>query len=147
MNEKQKLHVEKIKNGTVIDHIYAGKGIEVLRALKGVDERTAIIAKNVPSTNMGKKDIVKIEDKYLAPNEYEEIALLSPETSVVTIKDFGVKKKEKVALPNQIKGLVTCSNPTCVSNREPDTASEFDVVSKKPAILKCIYCEQEMQVP
>ncbi|MCK5334444.1 MAG: aspartate carbamoyltransferase regulatory subunit [Candidatus Aenigmarchaeota archaeon] len=146
MNEKQKLHVEKIKNGTVIDHIHAGKGIEVLRALKGVDERTAIIAINVPSTNMGKKDIVKIEDKYLAPNEYEEIALLSPETSVVTIKDFGVKKKEKVALPNRIKGHVECKNPSCVSNREPNTASEFDVISKKPAILKCIYCEQEMQV-
>ena len=104
MNEKQKLHVEKIKNGTVIDHIHAGKGIEVLRALKGVDERTAIIAINVPSTNMGKKDIVKIEDKYLAPNEYEEIALLSPETSVVTIKDFGVKKKGKGGAPKQNKG-------------------------------------------
>ncbi len=146
MNENQKLHVEKIKNGTVIDHIYAGKGIEVLRALKGIEERTVIIAINVPSTNLGKKDILKIDDKYLAPKEYEEVALLCPDATIATIKDFGVKKKEKVALPNKIKGHVECKNPSCVSNREPNTASEFDVISKKPTILKCIYCEQEMQV-
>ncbi len=140
------LLVEKIKNGTVIDHITAGKGIEVFRALKGVEDRTAILAINVPSTNMKKKDILKIDDKYLAPKEYEEVALLSPDATIATIKDFGVKKKENVTLPDTIKGHVECKNPSCISNMEPNTASEFDVISKKPAILKCIYCEQEMQV-
>lgn len=140
------LLVEKIKNGTVIDHIDTGKGIEVLRALKGVEDRTAILAINVPSTNMKKKDILKIDGKYLAPKEYEEVALLSPDATIATIKDFGVKKKEKVTLSDTIKGHVECKNPSCISNREPNTSSEFDVISKKPAILKCIYCEQEMQV-
>ena len=143
MAEKM-LRVEKIKNGTVIDHIEAGRGEEVLRALKGIEGRTVILAVNVPSSRMGKKDILKIEDKYLAPPEYSHVALVSPDATVVTINDFGVTKKEKAELPAIIKGVVKCNNPSCVSNREPDVASEFIVVEKKPARLKCMYCEQEM---
>ncbi len=138
--------VGKIKNGTVIDHIEAGKGAEVLRALKGIEGRTVILAVNVFSTRIGKKDVLKIEDKYLVPLEYSHIALLSPDATVVTISDFEVKKKEKAELPASIKSVVKCNNPTCVSNREPDIASEFKVIEKRPARLKCLYCEQEMRV-
>ncbi len=144
MNGKT-LRVEKIKNGTVIDHIVAGRGAEVLRALKGIEGRTIILAVNVSSTRMGKKDVLKIEDKYLAPPEYSHIALVSPDATIVTIRDFEVMKKENAELPTRIIGVAKCNNPVCVSNREPDVASEFYVLSKKPAVLKCIYCEQEMR--
>lgn len=138
--------VEKIKNGTVIDHIDAGKGMDVLRALKGIEGRTIILAMNVPSTRMGKKDILKIEEKDLAPDEYNQTALISSDATIVTIKDFEVKKKEKVRLPEKIRGIAKCPNPACISNREPDITSEFYVAGKKPALLKCAYCEQEMRV-
>ncbi|MBU4245548.1 MAG: aspartate carbamoyltransferase regulatory subunit [Nanoarchaeota archaeon] len=145
MNEKT-LRVEKIKNGTVIDHIVAGRGAEVLRALKGIEGRTVILAVNVSSTRMGKKDVLRIEDKYLAPPEYSHVALVSPDATIVTIRDFEVMKKEKADLPKSLKGIAKCNNPACVSNREPDVASEFSVIEKRPARLKCLYCEQEMRV-
>jgi len=145
MNGKT-LRVEKIKNGTVIDHIEAGKGAEVLRALKGIEGRTVILAVNVSSTRMGIKDVLRIEDKYLAPPEYSHIALVSPDATIVTIRDFEVIKKEKTNLPESLKGVAKCNNPVCVSNREPDVASEFKVIERRPARLKCLYCEQEMRV-
>ncbi len=145
MTEKTQ-RVGKIKNGTVIDHIEAGKGAEVLRALKGIEGRTVILAVNVSSTRMEKKDVLKIEEKYLAPEEYNHISLISPDATIVTISDFEVRKKEAAELPKRIGGIVRCLNPVCVSNREPDVASDFRVISKKPAVLKCIYCEQEMRV-
>lgn len=95
---------------------------------------------------MGKKDILKIEDKYLAPPEYSHVALISPDASIATIREFEVIKKEKPELPESLKGVAKCNNPACVSNREPDIASEFNVIEKKPARLKCLYCEQEMLV-
>ncbi len=146
MMDDKTLLVEKINNGTVIDHIEAGKGTDVLKALKGVEGRIVILASNVPSTRMGKKDIVKIEEKYLAPDEYNQIALITPDATVVTIKDFEVKKKEKVELPEKISGVVKCKNPACISNCEPNLSSEFFLVSKNPAVLKCTYCEQEMRI-
>ena len=147
MNGNSKtIRVEKIKNGTVIDHIEAGRGAEVLRALKGIEGRTVILAVNVSSTRMGKKDVLRIEDKYLAPPEYSHVALVSPDATIVTIRDFEVTKKEKPDLPESLKGVAKCNNPVCVSNREPDVASEFRVIEKRPARLKCLYCEQEMRV-
>lgn len=146
MKDKKTLLVQKIENGTVIDHIAAGKGAEVLAALKGIEGRTVILAVNVPSTRMGKKDILKIEDKYLAPAEYSQIALISPDATIATINNFEVTKKEKAELPEKIFGIMACKNPACVSNREPDVESEFRVIAKKPAILKCVYCEQERGV-
>lgn len=145
MTEKTQ-RVGRINNGTVIDHIEAGKGAEVLRVLKGIEGRTVILAVNVSSTRMEKKDVLKIEEKYLAPEEYNHISLISPNATIVTISDFEVKKKEKAELPERISGIVRCINPVCVSNREPDVLSDFRVISKKPAVLKCIYCEQEMRV-
>ncbi len=144
--DKKTLLVEKIENGTVIDHIEAGKGMEVLQALRGIKERTVILAINMPSTRMGRKDILKIDEKYLAPSEYNYIALVSPDATIVTIKDFGVVKKEKAELPETIIGVVKCRNPACVSNKEPDVQGEFHVISKKPAVLKCVYCEHEMKM-
>jgi len=143
---EEKLLVEKIRNGTVIDHIEAGRGADVLKALKGIEGKTTILASLVPSTRMGKKDIVKIEDKYLVPEEYSQIALITPDATIVTIRDFEITHKEKVQLPAKIRGLVKCRNPACVSNREPDICSEFNIISKKPAVLKCIYCDYENTV-
>jgi len=143
---EKKLLVEKIRNGTVIDHIEAGRGKEMLQSLKGLTGMRMVLAINMPSTRMGRKDIIKIEDKYLAPEEYNYIALMCPDATIVTINDFEVVKKEKPDLPDKIKGVVKCKNPACVSNREPDIEGEFRAISKKPAVLKCIYCEHEIRI-
>lgn len=150
------LIVQKIRNGTVVDHIETGKGLRILSALTGALDRTMVLAINVSSARMGRKDMIKIEDKYLEPKEQNYIALISPNATIVTIKDFNVVRKEKALLPEQVTGVVKCKNPACVSNREPDIEGEFRMTSKKISAerpdacgsrrLKCIYCEHEIDV-
>lgn len=145
-DKKKTCLVQKIENGTVVDHIEAGNGMKILEALKETGGRTMVLAVNVPSTRMGRKDIIKIEAKYLEPKEENYVALMSPDATIATIKDFEVINKKRAELPEKINGVVKCKNPACVSNREPDIEGEFKVISKKPAILKCLYCEREMRV-
>ncbi len=144
--KEDKLKVEKIKNGTVIDHISAGKALDVYKILRGMEKQSIIIAINVPSTRMKRKDILKIENKQLGSDEYNYVALISPNATVVTIKNYKVIKKQKIELPDKIKDIVKCKNPACISNHETYIAPEFNVISKDPIILKCAYCEHELKI-
>jgi len=142
---KKELKVPLIKNGTVIDHITAGNAVMVLHIL-GIPKSsssTVSVAMNVQS-KYGKKDIVKVENRELDPKEVNKIALISPKATINIIRDYEVVKKHKVKLPDEIIGLVTCSNPTCVSNvKNEPVESRFKVICKDPARIKCYYCERE----
>lgn len=144
--EEDKLKVGKIRNGTVIDHITAGKALDVYKILKGIENLSLIVAINVPSTRMKRKDILKIENKQLESDEYNYVGMISPDASIVSIKDYRIVKKQKIELPNHIKGIVNCKNPVCISNHETYIIPEFSVTSKDPIILKCRYCEHERNI-
>ena len=140
----KELKIQPIENGTVIDHITAGNAIKVLRIL-GIPEghlSTISVAINVKS-HLGKKDIVKIENRELDPKEVNKIALISPKATINIIRDFEVAEKLKVKLPKEIVGIVCCSNPTCISNANEPVKSRFKVISQDPAKIKCYYCERE----
>jgi len=141
--KNSELIVRKIKNGTVIDHITAGNAINVLRILgiKGSENITIAVVMNVKSKKLGKKDIVKIENRELTPEEVNIIALIAPHATINIIKDYKVVAKHKVKVPERVIGLIKCSNPNCITRqtREPVT-SVFKVVSREPLILKCEYC-------
>ncbi|MBN2603645.1 MAG: aspartate carbamoyltransferase regulatory subunit [Candidatus Thermoplasmatota archaeon] len=140
----KELKIQPIENGTVIDHITACNAIKVLRIL-GIPEghsSTISVAINVKS-HLGKKDIVKIENRELDPKEVNKIALISPKATINIIRDFEVAEKFKVKLPKEIVGIVCCSNPTCVSNSNEPVKSRFKVISQDPAKIKCYYCERE----
>jgi aspartate carbamoyltransferase regulatory subunit len=92
---------------------------------------------------MGKKDIVKVENRELDPHEVDKIALISPKATINIIRDYDVAEKHRVNLPDEITGIVKCSNPTCVSNSNEPINSRFKVISKDPARIKCYYCERE----
>ena len=142
---KKELKVPLIKNGTVIDHITAGNAVMVLHILGIAKNSSSIVsvAMNVTS-KYGKKDIVKVENRELDPKEVNKIALISPKATINIIRDYEVAKKYKVKLPDEIIGLVTCSNPTCVSNvKNEPVESRFKIISKDPARIKCYYCERE----
>ena len=143
--KEEKLKVEKIRNGTVIDHVCAGKALDVYKILR-IEDNTSIIALNVPSSRMKRKDILKIENKQLKTDEFNHVALISPNATVVTIKDYKVIKKHNIALPDKIKGILRCRNPVCISNHETYVVPEFSVISKDPIILKCAYCEHEFKM-
>lgn len=141
---KKELKVPRIKDGTVIDHITAGNAVNVLHIL-GIPKGTSSIvsvAMNVKS-ELGKKDIVKVENRELDPHEVNKIALIAPKATINFIRDYEVAKKHKVKLPDEIVGIVSCSNPTCVSNAKEPVKSRFKIISKDPPRIKCYYCERE----
>lgn len=141
------LKIEKIRNGTVIDHIPAGMALKVLKILD-IDENvktTLSIGIHVPSKKQGFKDIVKIEDRFLASKEIAKIALIAPNATVNKIKDYEVIEKYNVSPPSEIIGIVKCSNPACVTNAKEPISPEFYVISTDPIRIKCKYCEREME--
>lgn len=87
--------VTKIENGTVVDHIPAGKAIDVLKLL-GLKGNTTLIAMNVSSTKLGKKDILKVENKFLSPDEIKKIATIAPKATINTIKGSKVAEKKRL---------------------------------------------------
>jgi aspartate carbamoyltransferase regulatory subunit len=141
MSENE-LRVSKIKDGTVIDHIRGGYALDVVNILgiTGKEKRVMTIAVNVPSKRFGVKDIVKIEGKALSPQEVNRIALVAPHASINFIKNYIVKEKFEVKLPETIEGIVKCSNPCCVSNNNEPITSKFHVKHEEPMLLKCHYC-------
>lgn len=141
---KKELKIPRIKNGTVIDHITAGNAVKVLHIL-GIPSSTSSVvsvAINVKS-KLGKKDIVKVENRELDPQEVDKIALIAPKATINIIRDYEVAKKHKVELPDEIIGIVSCSNPTCISNAKEPVKSRFNVINKDPPRIKCYYCERE----
>jgi aspartate carbamoyltransferase regulatory subunit len=103
---------------------------------------TVSVAMNVNS-KFGKKDIVKVENRELDPKEVDKIALIAPKATINIIRDYEVTKKHKVELPNEIIGIVMCSNPTCVSNAREPVETRFKVICRDPPRIKCYYCERE----
>ena len=140
------LRIEKIKRGTVIDHIEPGRAIRVLSilGLEGQDGRLITVAINVHSKKLkGKKDIIKVENVYLDNAQLNQISLISPKCAISYIKNFKVSKKFILNLPEKFVGLFPCANENCISNveREP-MKSEFKVISEQPVKLRCAYCSR-----
>jgi aspartate carbamoyltransferase regulatory subunit len=139
---KKEMRVRPIKQGTVIDHITAGQALNVLKILGIYGTTTAVVsvAMNVPSGVMGFKDIVKVEDRELEEEEVDRISLIAPNATINIIRDFEVKEKYRVDLPEHLDGVVKCDNPNCISNTSEPVISKF-IVNKKPVELRCIYCD------
>ncbi|MEM0038761.1 MAG: aspartate carbamoyltransferase regulatory subunit [Zestosphaera sp.] len=137
------LTVSKIRRGTIIDHIPAGRALEVLRML-GITGRegfrTAVLM-NVESRRLGRKDIVKIEDEFLDPKELNLIALVAPSATINIVEDYEVKRKFKVAVPDIVEDLLKCPNPTCISNKAGEPVrSRLRRLRDDPLELQCMYC-------
>jgi aspartate carbamoyltransferase regulatory subunit len=140
----KELKIQPIKDGTVIDHITAGNAVKVLHIM-GIprsSSSTVSVAMNVKS-KMGKKDIVKVEDRELDPQEVDKIALIAPKATINIIRNYEVAEKYRVNLPDEIHGILKCSNPTCISNFNEPVKSRFLVMSRDPLRIKCYYCERE----
>jgi aspartate carbamoyltransferase regulatory subunit len=145
MKTPRELKVKPIKNGTVIDHISANKALKVLKILGLPSPETAVtLAMNVLSSQMGSKDIVKIEGRELASREVDEIALIAPHATINIIRDYEIVEKGKVNLLNEINNILTCSNPNCITNTEEPVNTRFAVLEKEPLVLRCHYCERIM---
>ena len=144
--EPEGLKVKPINNGTVIDHIAGGQALNVLKILgiSGTTDTTLSVVMNVDSRKLGKKDIVKVEDRELLEQEVNRIALIAPAASINIIRDCKIIAKRKVDLPDEIVGVVRCQNPSCISNTSEPIQSRMLVKTKNPVLLRCLYCEQPL---
>ncbi|MEW6044489.1 MAG: aspartate carbamoyltransferase regulatory subunit [Thermoproteota archaeon] len=146
--QESNLIVRRIKDGTVIDHIEGGKGLKVLEALgiDGKDGNVITIALNVPSGKFNKKDIIKVENRYLQDYDTNKLAVISPSATINIIKDYKLVEKRRVALPNKIEKIFRCSNPDCITNSREDIDSVMDVIDKTGRVLRCKYCMRILDV-
>jgi aspartate carbamoyltransferase regulatory subunit len=137
---KRGLLVSPIRNGTVIDHIRQGEALNVLKILgiTGSTQMCLSIATNVSSGRVGKKDIVKIENRELEKDEVDRIALIAPQATINIIRDYEVVEKKGVEIPSLLIGVVRCTNPGCISNTNEPIESKFEVL---PEGLHCLYCD------
>jgi aspartate carbamoyltransferase regulatory subunit len=139
MNE---LMVRKIENGSVIDHIIAGKGMKVINILRLKPEESAVLLMNVPSRKLGRKDIVKIENKKLTSSEVNKISIISPTATLNIIENSNVKEKKGVVLPNVLENIIKCPNINCITNSNEPMRTKFIIEKREPVKLRCFYCEK-----
>jgi len=144
-NKNERL-VAAIENGTVIDHIPAGKTFQVASLLKLEQLSTPVtIGYNYKSKKLGKKGIIKVADRYFSDEEISQLSVVSPNVVLSVIKNYEVVEKKTVTTPDDLNGIVKCNNPKCITNNEP-MPTLFHVVDKDKGILKCHYCEKEQVI-
>ncbi len=138
------LLVNKIDCGTIIDHIPAGRAVNIIDFLLPASAKNElIVGLNLSSNKMTLKDIIKIHNIELTEEEASKVAIFASMATISIIKDSQLLKKFKVKIPDSITlPSLKCMNPTCITNHEPMSAS-FKVIKKKDAIkLCCKYCEK-----
>jgi aspartate carbamoyltransferase regulatory subunit len=145
MNKKERL-VAAIENGTVIDHIPAEKTFQVASLLGLLELRSIVtIGNNYASNKVGKKGIIKVEDKFFTDEEISQLSVVAPNVVLNIIKDYEVVEKKEVHLPDTLESVVKCANPVCITNHEP-MRTYFYVTDKARGIMKCHYCNKEQQI-
>lgn len=145
MNKNEML-VAAIQNGTVIDHIPAEKTYQVVSLLCLEKLFTQVtIGYNYKSKKLGRKGIIKVENKFFTDEEISRLSVVAPNIVLNIIRDYEVVEKKTVTTPDELKGIVKCNNPKCITNNEP-MRTLFHVTDKQQGTLKCHYCEKEQDI-
>ena len=144
--KKEEMLVAAIQNGTVIDHIPSSKLFQVVRLLHLEEIPSSImVGYNLKSHKMGRKSIIKVSNKYFTDAELNLLSVVAPNVSLCIIKDYEVVEKKCVTLPEDIKGIVKCANPKCITNNEP-MSTLFHVKDREHGVIQCHYCEKEQEL-
>ena len=137
------LNICKIDEGFVLDHIPAVMSLEIYKYLH-LDELdcTVAIIKNAKSNKLGKKDILKVECS-VDVLDMDVLAVLNQGITVNVIKDSVIVEKMDPELPKEIKGVITCKNPRCITSIEQELPHIFRLTDSKKKVYRCIYCEEK----
>lgn len=137
------LNVGKIEEGFVLDHIQAGKGMMIYKHL-GLDKLDCCVAiiKNAKSNKMGKKDILKVECDINTLN-LDVLAFIDHNITVNVIKDGEIVDKRMLVLPKEIKNVISCHNPRCISSIEQGLPQIFYLADEEKEIYRCRYCDEK----
>ena len=134
--------IGQIKDGIVLDHISAGRGMEIYKVL-GLDKLDCTVAmiKNADSVKKGKKDIIKVGQ--VIDLDFDVLGYIDPGITVNIIQDGKLAKRSHLSLPERVKGIIRCKNPRCITSVEQELAHEFRLADREKKIYRCIYCEHE----
>ena len=134
--------IDAIKNGIVIDHIAAGKAMELYKILGLGDlDCTVAILKNVVSGKLGRKDIIKI-DRVL-DLDWDVIGYVDPNITVNIIMDGRRVEKRQLKLPETITNVIRCKNPRCITSVEQELPQVFKLTDREKRVYRCLYCETQ----
>lgn len=134
--------IDAIRNGIVIDHIGAGKAME-LYSILGLGELdcTVAILKNVVSGKLGRKDIIKIDREL--DLDWDIIGYVDPNITVNIIKDGERVEKRLLKLPDTITNVIRCKNPRCITSVEQELPQVFKLTDREKRVYRCLYCETQ----
>ena len=136
------MNIDSIVNGIVIDHITAGKGMEIYNLLNlGKLPCMVALINNASSGKMGRKDIIKID----AAIELDTDALgyVDPGVTVSIIANGETVEKKKLELPLELEGVLRCKNPRCITSTEQELSPIFKLTDRAKREYRCIYCESK----
>ncbi len=138
------MNIDSIHNGIVLDHIQAGKAMEIYRflGLDALDCSVAIIQK-APSKKQGRKDIIKIDSEMAL--DLNILGFIDPQITVNVIKDGKLVEKKHLTLPKQIRDVLKCKNPRCITSVEQELTHIFVLTDEKKAVYRCLYCETKAE--
>jgi len=136
------MHIDSIRNGIVLDHIKAGKAMELYRVLElNKLECSVAVLMHVPSQKMGCKDMIKIAEDYEV--NLDILGYIDPGITVNIIKNGELVEKRSVGLPEKITGYLKCHNPRCITTTEQELVQVFKLANRATGTYRCMYCEAE----
>ena len=140
MEGKKHMIVNPIENGVVLDHITAGKAMDIYKVLR-LDKLgcTVAVIVNAPSKKMGRKDVLKIYD--VIDLNFDVLGYLDPGITVSIIANGDVARRISLDLPEQVEGVLRCKNPRCITSCEQELPHVFKLTDRKKKVYRCIYCE------
>ena len=138
------MNIDSIQNGIVIDHIKAGRSMQIYRFLH-LDELDCSVAiiKNVHSTKMGRKDIIKIDSEMNV--DLNILGFIDPLITVNIIRDGQIAEKLHLTLPIELKDVLVCKNPRCITSTEQGLHHIFRLRDAEHGIYRCLYCEMKAE--
>ena len=136
------MNIDSIQNGVVLDHIQAGKSMDIYKYLH-LDELDCSVAiiKNVRSGRMGKKDIIKIDSPMEV--DLDVLGYIDANITVNVIKNGEIVEKKELVLPKQIKNVIRCKNPRCITSIEQELPQIFVLADPNKEVYRCKYCEEK----
>ncbi|WP_028115590.1 aspartate carbamoyltransferase regulatory subunit [Ferrimonas senticii] len=142
-----KLQVEAIEHGTVIDHIPAGMGVRILKFFQLTTNGERItVGLNLRSGENGTKDLIKVENTTFTKEQADQLALFASSATINQIANFEVISKYHVELPEAIDEVLACPNSNCITNHQPAKTRFYVKQSDQAPKLKCQYCEKSFNV-
>ena len=138
------MNIDSIHNGIVIDHIKAGRSMQIYNLLH-LDELECSVAiiKNATSRKMGKKDIIKIDSQMDV--DLDILGFVDPEATINIIRDGELVEKKRLSLPKELRGVLVCKNPRCITSTERDLVHIFKLTDPATGTYRCKYCETKAE--